>query len=547
MVDSVERAFATFSPSPEGRDLKASWVRSQKAGLDPSKPMDPPTSDSVDTESRLFRAAAPVLDRVRSEIDGERLSVMLVGAKAEMLATINGCAQIDSVVARIGATPGALWREDTTGTNALATPFVTREPLFVRGPQHYVEGLHDYSCYGRPIFSPLNGQLVGVLDIMSDAGAESALMRPFVDSAIAEIERNIKRSVGTRSQSVIRAFEEAAQHPAAMVVAVSRSMVLQSAAAARVLSSTDLAWLQQLAEGLHRSTRTEIELTSGYSAQLDMEVVGDSDGVLIRVQSRQRPMVPRTAEPLRHWSRMRRWFDDFRIGNASGVIVGESGTGRSTALREAAGTQSHCTIDGRSSDKTEVEAKLRALAGGPCHDLLVIDNLDQLSTVSQALVENLLIVGAPRILAATTMSDADSARLLDLFECRLDLPTLRAQRSELLTTLNELAGPGVRYRFTAQATRVLESYSWPGNHRELSTMLRSLARLRGALVDVADLPTELRMKSTTKSMTPWQQASRDAIIRALESCHGNKAHAAEYLGISRSTLYHHIKEYGIIG
>ncbi|PCK22726.1 helix-turn-helix domain-containing protein [Rhodococcus qingshengii] len=545
MVDSFERASVRFSASREGRNLKASWARSQQAGLDPSKPMDPPTSDNVDTESRLFRAAAPILDRVRSEIDGERLSVMLVGAKAEMLATINGCAQIDSVVARIGATPGALWREETTGTNALATPFVTNEPLFVRGPEHYVEGLHNYSCYGRPILSPLNGQLVGVLDIMSDAGAESALMRPFVDSTIAEIERNIKRSVGSRSQSVIRAFEEAAQHPAAMVVAVSRSMVLQSSAAARVLSSTDLAWMQQLAEGLHRSTRSEIELTSGHTAQLAMEPIEDADGVLIRVQSRQRPVVPRTAEPLRHWSRMRQWFDEFRTDNASGVIVGESGTGRSTALQEATSAQSHCTIDGRSSDKTETEAKLRAWASEPCHDLLVIDNLDQLSDLSQALVEKLLIVGAPRILAAT--ADTDSARLLDLFERRLDLPTLRAQRSELLTTLNELAGPGVRYRFTLQATRVLESYSWPGNHRELSTMLRSLVRLRGTTIDVADLPIELRTKSTTKSMTPWQQASRDAIIRALESCHGNKAHAAEYLGISRSTLYHHIKECGIVG
>ncbi|MGO8609919.1 helix-turn-helix domain-containing protein, partial [Rhizobium johnstonii] len=71
--------------------------------------------------------------------------------------------------------------------------------------------------------------------------------------------------------------------------------------------------------------------------------------------------------------------------------------------------------------------------------------------------------------------------------------------------------------------------------------------LRGTTIDVADLPIELRTKSTTKSMTPWQQASRDAIIRALESCHGNKAHAAEFLGISRSTLYHHIKECGIVG
>lgn len=549
MKDNVSVARASATANCAERTLRDSWKRSRQYGLDPSTPMDPPTVGDVDTRGRLFRAAAPVLHRIRTDIDGERLSVMLVGAQAEMLTTVNGCRQIDTVVERIGATPGAVWREDTTGTNALATPFETRSPLFVRGDQHYMEGLHGYSCYGRPIFNPLNGHLMGVLDVMSVAGAESSLMRPFIDSAIAEIEQNIQDTAGSRTRSVVRAFEDAARHPAAMVVAVSPNLMLQSTMAARTLSDADIATLQQLADGVPGTSHTECELASGQIAQLEMTSIEGSDAVLIRLQSRQRPAIPRAAEPLRQRSRVQQSIDDVRAGTGSAVIVGESGSGRTTALSEAARALAQRAIDGRTAVTADIEEMLCVLACDPLPDVLTIDNLELLPTSARDLVEILLARGRPRIFATTSVpdiADADGARFLDLFDDRIDLPTLRDQRSELLSMLNEIAGPGVRFRFTSQATRVLESYSWPGNHRELATVLRSLERYRGTLIDVVHLPINLRMKATAKQMTPWQQASCDAIMRALEIHHGNKAHAAEYLGISRSTLYHHIKEYGII-
>lgn len=549
MIDNSRLTCVSVSKRRSHSMLQASWTRSRQAGLDPSKPMDPPTTGDVDTGSRLFRAAAPVLERMREVIDGERYSVMLVGAQAEMLTTVNGCRPIDTVVEHIGATPGAVWREDTTGTNALATPFETRAPLFVRGSEHYVQSLHDYSCYGRPIFYPLTNRLLGVLDIMSDAGAESALMRPFVDAAINAIDENIRQSVGTRTRAVISAFEDASRHPAAIVVAISHSILLQSSAAARILSSTDVATLQQLAMDLRASTTTEVVLSSGHTARVELNVVENSDGVLVRVRTRQRPMVPRSAEPLRSRNRVLRWIGDFSCGSGSAVVVGEPGSGRTTALNDAAGDLEHCAIDCRRQVDDEIERTLRGFVEQPDHQLLTIDNLDHLPAGSRKTVKDLLIAGHVRILASTTIPDPDdenTAQILHLFDDRLNLPALRDQRSELLDVLNDLAGPGVRYRFTSRARRVLESYSWPGNYRELASVLRTLSRSRGTLIDVSGLPTELRMKSTTKTLTPWQQASCDAIMRAMEICHGNKAHAADYLGISRSTLYHHIKEYGIV-
>lgn len=533
-----------------GGAVNASWARSRMAGLDPTSPMDPPVTNEVNRDGRLFRAAAPILERIRSQIAGERLSVMLVDAKAEMLTTVNGCQQIDAIVERIGATPGAVWREETTGTNALATPFETRAPIFVRGRDHYVERLKDYSCYGAPILNPVNGRLVGVLDIMSDAGAESALMQPFIDAAVADIQENIKRSIGYRTQAIVNAFEEAARHPASMVVALSRSMVLQSSAAAGVLSATDIARLRDLAGSMHigAQSRTDIELSNGCTAQVSLETVDESDGVIVRLQTRRQPFIPRSAEPLHRRRQITDWINEFRVGTESGVIVGEPGTGRTTALSEAGAGQRLCTISARLLDVTTLESELSAELHHRCHDLLVVDDLDQLPVSARGLVGRIIEEASGRVLASATevaADDLEGRRLLDMFPMRLDLVPLRARRAEVVDMLNVVAGRGVRYRFTPRATRVLETYPWRGNLRELSAVAQKLERHRGALIDVTELPMSLRAKSTVKTMTPWQQASCDAIMQALEISHGNKAHAADYLGISRSTLYHHIREYGI--
>lgn len=534
----------------EGESVVASWDRSRMAGLDPTAQMDPPMMNEVNREGRLFRAAAPILERIRSQIEGERLSVMLVDAQAAMLATVNGCRQIDTIVERIGATPGAVWREDTTGTNALATPFETRARLFVRGRDHYVERLKDYSCYGAPILNPVNGRLVGVLDIMSDAGSESALMQPFIDSAITDIQENIKRSIGYRTHAVVKAFEEAARHPASMVVALSRSMVLQSSAAAGVLSATDIAHLRELSDSIDTGSqsRTDIELSNGCTAQVHMEVVDESDGVVVRLQSRHRPFIPRSAEPLHRRRQILDWINEFRVETESGVIVGEPGTGRTTVLNEAGAGRRLCTVSARLLDSSTLESELSAELHHRCHDLLVIDDLNLLPESARALVGRVIEEGSGQVLASTTevaADDLEGRRLLDMFPTRLDLLPLRARRSELVDMLNLVAGRGVRYRFTPQATRILEAYPWRGNLRELSAVVQKIERHRGALIDVTDLPMSLRAKSTAKGLTPWQQASCGAIMHALEISHGNKAHAADYLGISRSTLYHHIREYGI--
>ena len=61
-----------------------------------------------------------------------------------------------------------------------------------------------------------------------------------------------------------------------------------------------------------------------------------------------------------------------------------------------------------------------------------------------------------------------------------------------------------------------------------------------------DLPEGYRGRARCRTLTPIEQAQRDAIVDALRVTKGNKKDAAKRLGISRTTLYSAIRTFGIV-
>jgi two-component system response regulator HydG len=120
------------------------------------------------------------------------------------------------------------------------------------------------------------------------------------------------------------------------------------------------------------------------------------------------------------------------------------------------------------------------------------------------------------------------------------LPPLRARRAELASLAEALLPRGARLAGSARAA--LEAYDWPGNIRELKNALwRASILAEGAPIGphhlgltpegaVAALP------SAPAEVVTLAEAERRAIAAALSATGGNKARAAERLGIARSTL-----------
>src|SRR5688572_17618944 len=103
-------------------------------------------------------------------------------------------------------------------------------------------------------------------------------------------------------------------------------------------------------------------------------------------------------------------------------------------------------------------------------------------------------------------------------------------------------------------------YEWPGNVRELKNTLESLVVLSGQTTLTADdLPEKFFRDRSAAAAENGEESpeerrggelnlsnmSKQAILKALEACRGNRTEAAKQLGISRRTLHRRLNEFGL--
>jgi DNA-binding NtrC family response regulator len=102
---------------------------------------------------------------------------------------------------------------------------------------------------------------------------------------------------------------------------------------------------------------------------------------------------------------------------------------------------------------------------------------------------------------------------------------------------------------TPRAQIVLARYSWPGNIRELRSVLGSACMMaEGELIDVRDLPERIHTRAAEaenedpNELLPLAEVERRHVLRVLQQVGGNKAQAAKILGINRATVYRIVNE-----
>jgi DNA-binding NtrC family response regulator len=99
------------------------------------------------------------------------------------------------------------------------------------------------------------------------------------------------------------------------------------------------------------------------------------------------------------------------------------------------------------------------------------------------------------------------------------------------------------------AMRALQSYSWPGNIRELRNVLERAVLLSGShLLTERDLHFDLQIGADAEEMSSGKtlgEVERQYIEMVLGQEGGHVEVAARKLGIPRSSLYYKLKQYGI--
>jgi DNA-binding NtrC family response regulator len=125
-----------------------------------------------------------------------------------------------------------------------------------------------------------------------------------------------------------------------------------------------------------------------------------------------------------------------------------------------------------------------------------------------------------------------------LLERKEDLPLLQRHflRKFSVEYKKEVAG------LTRRAQARLSAHSWPGNVRELENVLANACMMvEGHVIDIHDLPEYLRQPSAVatgnEDLLSMDEVQNRHLLRVLERVGGNKARAAQILGVSRATVY----------
>jgi transcriptional regulator of acetoin/glycerol metabolism len=129
-----------------------------------------------------------------------------------------------------------------------------------------------------------------------------------------------------------------------------------------------------------------------------------------------------------------------------------------------------------------------------------------------------------------------------------DIPLLVEHLLEKLTI--QLGRP---VRISPAALQALSEYPWPGNIREIETVMERVALLfEGSQIELDNLPPAIvkrsgliKGKSLVQPIQTLVEIEKSAILTAGQAAHGNLTKAAQSLGISRTTLWRKMKELGI--
>lgn len=151
--------------------IHQSWARC--AGLDPALLADPNPIPRADLNLRreahqhLLYQAEPSLDALGAFADSADSVVLLADASGLILHE-RGSHSFQDKARRVALQPGVSWAESLRGTNAIGTALHDGSAVRIHGTEHFLACNSILSCHAAPIFSA-TGAILGILDLSGPA------------------------------------------------------------------------------------------------------------------------------------------------------------------------------------------------------------------------------------------------------------------------------------------------------------------------------------------------------------------------------------------
>jgi transcriptional regulator of acetoin/glycerol metabolism len=134
-----------------------SWRRSEAAGVDPDTPA--PLAMDVDQalhgfEEHPLRSVLSHLEQILVSVSHCAGQVVAVADASGLVLWTSGDTTVACPAKRVHLTPGAMWNEAATGTNAIGTALELDHAVQVFSAEHFKQPLHGWSSAAAPVHDP---------------------------------------------------------------------------------------------------------------------------------------------------------------------------------------------------------------------------------------------------------------------------------------------------------------------------------------------------------------------------------------------------------
>ena len=575
--------------------LSTSWIRSEQAGLKQRRrPEDIRVTPATLQDRRhqlnflletVTQFALPLFNQLFAHSDSR---LILTDADGVIIGSW-GQPKFREKLTEIALSSGACWQEKVKGTNAIGTAIIEAKPVSVIGDQHFIQHHRFISCSANPIFDHL-GHLIGVLDITSEQKKHDFSTQVLVQNMVQQVENQLLNLIPQGHIRVDLACEKG---------------LLNSGWQGIIIANEDG---QILAHN---------QVASQLLAQ--QNVIGQSLDDILSIQSADHPFVFKT-KPLtdkKVKSRSVTASNDLHYGDStvehcwqqanrvidkdiSLLILGETGVGKNEFVKALHKNSQRKTgplvsVNCGALPKDLVESELFGYVAGAftgannkgyqgkirqAHKgILFLDEIADLPLDAQSRLlhvlqdKTVLPVGSNQSvqvdtqIIAATHKDLDSLVSEGLFRQDLyyrlngliiELPRFeeRDDRQQLIENIHRRHAESEQ-QLCPHLLSLLLSYSWPGNLRELDSLIKVSALMAQGeeTLELAHVPTHLSKKlsqaqdvATAAEPTLKLRATvEDKLLKTYQANQGNISKTSRMLGVSRNTIYRKLKSLGILG
>ncbi|MGR3888556.1 sigma-54-dependent Fis family transcriptional regulator [Pseudomonas sp. 1152_12] len=567
--------------------------------------------ESRERLQQVLHIAGSEMNSLHQQLSGAGHAVLLTDARGVILNCVTAPSE-RKVFERAGLWLGADWSEACEGTNGIGTCLVERQSLTIHRDEHF-RGRHTgLTCSASPVFDP-HGELLAVLDVSSAREAVSRQSQ-FHTMALVNLSAKMiescyflrhfenhwllrfhlqAESVGLFSEGLL-AFDGEGRICALNQSALNLLGQIRSGLLGQPVEAFFDCSLDQLLSRASANATASWPLRTRDGRHLFAALRGKAHGVPAPLA---KPEAPRLSGICLGDPALQ---NDFRKAvkvferDVPLLINGETGSGKEAfakAVHQASqrADKAFIALNCGAIPESLIESELFGYRGGSFTGarkegmqgkLQQADGgtlfLDEIGDMPLALQTRLLRVledrmvvpigGEPqavnvRIISAThrnlqaRVQDGDFREDLyyRLNGLEVALPPLRerSDKEQLLDMLLLQEAGGQTVVLDGAARQALLAFAWPGNVRQLRTVLRTLAALcEDGKVRVADLPMLIRQAQPERVIEAGTtfalgDAERLTLLNALELQYWHMTHTAAYLGISRNTLYRKLRKYGI--